>query len=180
MKRFFAQLKKLNVRRAVLSKTIARVFVGLIACLLWDRFLNSAGRLSVLGHAFMAVGLLFAAFAWMHYLSLDGFKLFPPAVRSVPKRRAQGGMTDALNEDPDADVLDKQERTCAALAADLCAAVLFFIPSLLPCRFFYHFQRPGTALPSMLSKGICIHSSTEGRMSVMHIFGICWGATSCP
>ena len=100
MKRFFAQLKKLNVRRAVLSKTIARVFVGLIACLLW------------------------------HYLSLDGFKLFPPAVRSVPKRRAQGGMTDALNEDPDADVLDKQERTCAALAADLCAAVLFFIPSL--------------------------------------------------
>ena len=176
MKRFFAQLKKLNVRRAVLSKTAARVFVGVIACLLWDRFLNSAGRLSVLGHAFMAVGLLFAAFAWMHYLSLDGFKLFPPAVRSVPKRRAQSGMTDALNEDPDADVLDKQERTCAALAADLCAAVLFLIPS----RFFYHFQRPGTALPSMFPKGICIHSSTEGRMSVMHIFGICWGATSCP
>ena len=146
MKRFFAQLKKLNVRRAVLSKTAARVFVGVIACLLWDRFLNSAGRLSVLGHAFMAVGLLFAAFAWMHYLSLDGFKLFPPAVRSVPKRRAQSGMTDALNED----------------------------------RFFYHFQRPGTALPSMFPKGICIHSSTEGRMSVMHIFGICWGATSCP
>lgn len=78
----------------------------------------------------MAVGLLFAAFAWKHYLSLDGFKLFPPAVRSVPKRRAQSGMTDALNEDPDADVLDKQERTCAALAADLCAAVLFLIPSL--------------------------------------------------
>ena len=120
MKRFFAQLKKLNVRRAVLSKTAARVFVGVIACLLWDRFLNSAGRLSVLGHAFMAVGLLFAAFAWMHYLSLDGFKLF------------------------------------------------------------YHFQRAGTALPSMFPKGICIHSSTEGRMSVMHIFGICWGATSCP
>ena len=114
----------------MLSKTAARVFVGVIACLLWDRFLNSAGRLSVLGHAFMAVGLLFAAFAWMHYLSLDGFKLFPPAVRSVPKRRAQSGMTDALNEDPDADVLDKQERTCAALAADLCAAVLFLIPSL--------------------------------------------------
>ena len=68
MKRFFAQLKKLNVRRAVLSKTAARVFVGVIACLLWDRFLNSAGRLSVLGHAFMAVGLLFAAFAWMHYM----------------------------------------------------------------------------------------------------------------
>lgn len=81
MKRFFAQLKKLNVRRAVLPKTAARVFVGVIACLLWDRFLNSAGRLSVLGHAFMAVGLLFAAFAWMHYLSLDGFKLFPPAVQ---------------------------------------------------------------------------------------------------
>lgn len=36
MKRFFAQLKKLNVRRAVLSKTAARVFVGVIACLLWD------------------------------------------------------------------------------------------------------------------------------------------------
>lgn len=49
MKRFFAQLKKLNVRRAVLSKTAARVFVGVIACLLWDRFLNSAGRLSVWG-----------------------------------------------------------------------------------------------------------------------------------
>ena len=132
MKRFFAQLKKLNVRRAVLSKTAARVFVGVIACLLWDRFLNSAGRLSVLGHAFMAVGLLFAAFAWMHYLSLDGFKLFPPAVRSVPKRRAQSGMTDALNEDPDADVLDKQERTCAALAADLCAAVVSLTPPFLP------------------------------------------------
>lgn len=127
MKRFFVQLKKPGVRRAVLTKTAARVFIG---CLLWDRFLNSGSRLSVLGHAFMAVGLLFAAFAWMHYLSLDGFKLFPPAVRSVPKRRAQGGMTDALNEDPDADVLDKQERTCAALAADLCAAVLFLIPSL--------------------------------------------------
>ena len=131
MKRFFAQLKKLNVRRAVLSKTAARVFVGVIACLLWDRFLNSAGRLSVLGHAFMAVGLLFAAFAWMHYLSLDGFKLFPPAVRSVPKRRAQSGMTDALNEDPDADVLDKQARTGGALAAFLCAGALFINPPLL-------------------------------------------------
>lgn len=130
MKRFFAQLKKPGVRRAVLTKTAARVFIGLIICLLWDRFLNSGSRLSVLGHAFMAVGLLFAAFAWMHYLSLDGFKLFPPAVRSTPKRRAQGGMADALNEAPDADALDRRERTCAALAADLCAAVLFLIPSL--------------------------------------------------
>ena len=134
MKRFFAQLKKLNVRRAVLSKTAARVFVGVIACLLWDRFLNSAGRLSVLGHAFMAVGLLFAAFAWMHYLSLDGFKLFPPAVRSVPKRRAQSGMTDALNEDPDADVLDHPPPPGAHLPPDGCAAASFLTPPLLALK----------------------------------------------
>lgn len=131
MKCFFSQLKKPEVRRAVLEKTVARALIGLAVCLLWDRFLNSGGRLSILKHAFIAVGLLFAAFAWPRYLHLDGFKLFPPALKRTPKRHLRGDIADSLNEEPDTDALDKQARTSAALAADLCTAILFLIPSLI-------------------------------------------------
>lgn len=130
MKRFLAQMKQPRVQRAVLTKVIVRVLIGLAVCLLWDRFLNSDGQLSILGHAFMAVGLLLAAFAWLRYLRLDGIRIFPARAKPAPKRRASGSMTDDLDEEPDAEALDGYARGCAALAADLCAAILFIIPSL--------------------------------------------------
>ena len=64
MKRFFQFIRNKDVRHAALQKTFPRVVIGLLICFLWDRFLNSGGRLNVYGHAFMAVGLIYAS-AWM-------------------------------------------------------------------------------------------------------------------
>ena len=58
MKRFFQFIKNKDVRHAALQKTFPRVVIGLLICFLWDRFLNSGGRLNVYGHAFMAVGMI--------------------------------------------------------------------------------------------------------------------------
>ena len=72
MKRFFQFIRNKDVRHAALQKTFPRMVIGLLICFLWDRFLNSGGRLNVYGHAFMAVGLIYAALSWLNYLSLDG------------------------------------------------------------------------------------------------------------
>ena len=47
MKRFFQFIRNKDVRHAALQKTFPRVVIGLLICFLWDRFLNSGGRLNV-------------------------------------------------------------------------------------------------------------------------------------
>lgn len=87
MKRFFQFIKNKDVRHAALQKTFPRVVIGLLICFLWDRFLNSGGRLNVYGHAFMAVGLIYAALSWLNYLSLDGVNAPEIFKRSFSKSR---------------------------------------------------------------------------------------------
>ena len=87
MKRFFQFIRNKDVRHAALQKTFPRVVIGLLICFLWDRFLNSGGRLNVYGHAFMAVGLIYAALSWLNYLSLDGVTRRRYSKRSFSKSR---------------------------------------------------------------------------------------------
>ena len=90
MKRFFQFIRNKDVRHAALQKTFPRVVIGLLICFLWDRFLNSGGRLNVYGHAFMAVGLIYAALSWLNYLSLDGVnapEIFKKKLFKKPPKR---------------------------------------------------------------------------------------------
>lgn len=94
MKRFFQFIRNKDVRHAALQKTFPRVVIGLLICFLWDRFLNSGGRLNVYGHAFMAVGLIYAALSWLNYLSLDGVnapEIFKKKLFKKPPKRKNGG-----------------------------------------------------------------------------------------
>lgn len=102
---------------------------------MWDRFLNSGGRLNVYGHAFMAVGLIYAALSWLNYLSLDGVnapKIFKKKLFKRPPKRKMGDMIDYVDEKVVSfEELDDDERTAASFVANLLAAVLFLIPCII-------------------------------------------------
>lgn len=135
MKRFFQFIRNKDVRHAALQKTFSRVVIGLLICFLWDRFLNSGGRLNVYGHAFMAVGLIYAALSWLNYLSLDGVnapEIFKKKLFKKPPKRKMGDMIDYVDEKVVSfEELDDDERTAASFVANLIAAVLFLIPCII-------------------------------------------------
>lgn len=135
MKRFFQFIKNKDVRHAALQKTFPRAVIGLLVCFFWNRFLNSAGRLNVYSHAFMAVGLIFAALSWLNYLRLDGVnapKFFKKKLFQKPPKRKMGDMIDFVDEKVTSfEELDEDEGTAATFVANIIAAVLFLVPSVV-------------------------------------------------
>ena len=49
--------------RPVLYRSVTRLSVGVTVALVWDRFLNPGGRLSLFEHAFFVIAVCFAAMA---------------------------------------------------------------------------------------------------------------------
>lgn len=132
--RFFARLRNGAFLRPALYKTVTRLSIGLLVALLWNRFLNSGGRLSVCLHAFPILGAVFLALAWFSYLRFDR-RSVPLAhkknARKAPKRKS-GDIADFVEESPPiADSLEPEDRILCAFMANLICAFFFFLPSLI-------------------------------------------------
>ena len=65
-------LFKTYMIRPVLYKCVTRAALAVTALLLWDRFINTAGRFSLFRDGCLTAGLLFFCMAWFSYLHLDG------------------------------------------------------------------------------------------------------------
>ena len=65
-------LFKTYMIRPVLYKCVTRAALAVTALLLWDRLINTAGRLSLLRDGCLTAGLLFFCMAWFSYPSGRG------------------------------------------------------------------------------------------------------------
>ena len=128
-------LFKTYMIRPVLYKCVTRAALAVTALLLWDRFINTAGRLSLLGDGCLTVGLLFFCMAWFSYLHLDGVTIHHMLEERKKKKAVRKSDTDIVDLADEQIVsyeeLSEEERIVCSLAASLICGALFMLPWLV-------------------------------------------------
>lgn len=71
MKKWLSYYQSYMVR-PILYKVVARSAIAVAVLLLWNRYVNTGGQLSLGRDGCFVVGVLFLAFAWFSYLKFDG------------------------------------------------------------------------------------------------------------
>lgn len=131
-----ARLKKYCQKymiRPVAYRSGVKFLCALCVALLWNRFVNTSGLLS-LSHIFACMSVLFAANAWFAFLRLDGVNLPRlPRPRSKTRGQKRGGVTDYIDEPAVSfDELEPDQRDFCSFASALLCVLLFLGLSLLP------------------------------------------------
>lgn len=122
--------------RPIISKTLTHFISALTIALLWDRFVNKAGLLSIKTHAYTSLGIFFIALAWLNYLRLDGIKLPRlQLVKSDKKKQPTRSYSD-IADYVDQEVvsfaeLDEDERDICCLCANIICSILFIVFALM-------------------------------------------------
>ncbi len=128
MKRWLKGHIKRHMIRPIVYKTFSRFLTALALALLWNRYINAEGLLSM-NYAYTILGCFFLAMAWFSYLRLDGIKL--PEMkwpRFSAKKRAYGPfspMSDHFGEEivSFAELPEDERDSCSLLANVICSAV---------------------------------------------------------
>lgn len=87
--------------RPILYKCVTRAALAVTALLLWDRYVNTAGRFSLLRDGCVVAGILFFCLAWFSYLRLDGVMvhhMFEERKKKKPVRRGYTDIVDFADE----------------------------------------------------------------------------------
>lgn len=122
--------------RPIIYQSVTRISIGFTLALLWDRYINTAGLLSMVEHAFFVVGMFFLAFAWLQYLRLDGVTLHhlleEKQIKKKPKRHATADIADFADEKIISfDELEPEEKTICLLFSNLICMVIFMGPAIV-------------------------------------------------
>ena len=121
--------------RPVLYKCVTRAALAVTALLLWDRFINTAGRLSLLGDGCFAAGLLFFCMAWFSYLRLDGVRIhhmLEERKKKKPVRKSYTDIVDFADEHIRSfEELTEEERGICMLASNLICGIIFIFAAVL-------------------------------------------------
>lgn len=129
------KLYKPYMLRPILYKTITRLGIGLIAAILWDRYLNVKDFFSILNYAFFTVGVFFLALAWFNYLKLDGFKINHVNMNETKKKESKHKMktmTDYVEEEPETMyVIDEKQKLLINFISNLTAGLCFTVISII-------------------------------------------------
>lgn len=132
-------LKKPDMLRFTLNRSMKKCLIALVFLLLWRQFINRG--LQVVQVGFFSMGILFFVLAWFSYLGLDGLEGPRTLFRSRNKekrssRKRSGDMMDYVEEDVvTMDELSDEERHACGLASNLIAGLLFFVPALIASFF---------------------------------------------
>ncbi len=125
-----------KLRHLILYRTTGMIAVGLLAVLLWDRFLRS-GQMSIVRDGFFTAGIICFFYAWLSYLGLDGMgadRLFKTDLDKSKNKRTvfkAGDMADFVDEHiPRMEELGKDQQRFVRLASGLLSGAFFLIPSL--------------------------------------------------
>lgn len=82
--------------RPILYKCVTRAALAVTALLLWDRYVNTAGRFSLLRDGCVVAGILFFCLAWFSYLRLDGVMVHHMFEERKKKKPVRRGYTDCM------------------------------------------------------------------------------------
>lgn len=136
MKRFLNLLQPHLVKPIVYS-AVLKLALGICGVLLWHRFSNSDAVIPVpVSHGFFFAWIYLLLWAWFQYLAFDGFhplgKLLRERDADAPSPGGLPRLKDLINQRIETfSELEEEEQTVAKLCADLIAAGIFLILSLL-------------------------------------------------
>lgn len=136
MKKWLSYYRSYMIR-PILYKGVARTAGASALLLLWNRYVNTAGQLSLKRDGCFVVGVLFLAFAWFSYLKLDGVSfhhLFEKREnqKKKPVRRGTSDLVDFADEHiVSFSELSDQEQVVCTLTANLVCALIFLVVSIL-------------------------------------------------
>lgn len=122
--------------RPFLYTVYTRLALGLCAALLGDHFFSANAGRPLRGTLFLLAAALFALFAFIAWLRLDGVSMPKPLnTRLGPKKRKDrisGDMIDFVEEEPSTrfEDLDDEEKDACLLAANLACCAAMLIASL--------------------------------------------------
>lgn len=121
--------------RPILYKCVTRAALAVTALLLWDRYVNTAGRFSLLRDGCVVAGILFFCLAWFSYLRLDGVMVHHMFEERKKKKPVRIGYTDIVDFADEHIIsyeeLSQDERAACSLAAHLICGVLFVLPGIV-------------------------------------------------
>lgn len=121
--------------RPTIYRTIAKIVICLVPCLLWERFFNTQKLFTIWEYPFFVAGWVFLTFAWFCYLKLDKFSIHHLAERKErPKRKhhATKSIVDFADEKIISfEELEPEEQTFCNLLSDMIAGILFLLPSFV-------------------------------------------------
>lgn len=125
--------------RPLIYKVVTKSSIVLVIALLWDRFVNTSGTLSVSRDAFFVVGLIWMLFAWFQYLKLDGYSIqyvFKDKRKKKESKHVQKDIVDFVDEEITAfEELEDEEKVVVGLLSNLIAGGIFFVISIV-CMIF--------------------------------------------
>lgn len=127
----------------MIYKTLTRLMIGAILCLLWAKYGNTSGQFTVLNYPFFILGVTFLGLLWKNYLQLDGvgggLVSAREALGILFKRRKEEkkykGISDYANQErredaEEFDGLSDEEKLMCAMAANFFSALFFLLPSI--------------------------------------------------
>ena len=124
-------LFKTYMIRPVLYKCVTRAALAVTALLLWDRWINTAGRFSLFQDGCLTAGLLFFCLGWFSYLHLDGVAvhhMLEEKKKKKPVRKSYADLVDFADEHiVSYEELTERERAACSLAAHLICGGIFMI-----------------------------------------------------
>lgn len=136
MKKWLSHYRAYMIR-PILYKVVARSAIAVAVLLLWNRYVNTRGQLSLGRDGCFVVGVLFLAFAWFSYLKFDGVSfhhLFEKreGEKKKPVRRGTSDIVDFADEHIVSFAeLGEREQALCSLTANLIGAVIFVFVSVL-------------------------------------------------
>lgn len=119
----------------LIYQVITKGAVVVVLALLWDRFVNQQGRLSMVRDGYLVLGLIFLMLAWFQYLSLDDVSvkhLFGTNQKKKAKRNGTSDIADYADEKIISfSELEDEERTIVRLLADVLTGSIFILIALI-------------------------------------------------
>lgn len=120
--------------KPIIYKAFPRFLTGLVAALLWNRYVNKTEFFNVKSYAFPVFGFIYIGLAWFSFLSIDGMKLKPNSAKkkkeNEEKKINYADMSDYVDTEVSYDDLSDNEKSACKLAANLLCSAIFFILSI--------------------------------------------------
>lgn len=122
--------------RPIIYQMVPKFCIGVVFCLLWERYLNKEHIYNVWEYPTLLYGSILLALAWFQYLKLDGFRfhylLERPEKKAPKKRHFTRSIVDFADEKIISfDELEPNEQAACSLASSLIPGILFILPSLI-------------------------------------------------
>lgn len=118
--------------RPTIYQCVTKSSIALVLALLWDRFINVDGILSLVRDAFFVVGIFFLACVWFQYLRFDGVKMDRISKTEKKKEKKRFFTKDIVDYADEkiisyAELEEEEQAVCRFLSNVICCVVFLLL-----------------------------------------------------